>query len=112
MGSDDHGVSPPETFHDSTNAAIPISVRGAPLWRWSKEVSSKSAMATHDEDPFEFRRRLALFHDVYANGNVCFALLHKSSLKRSPLVVIGPQTSRVNRFTHRPQKSNRAFRDD
>src|SRR5664279_366918 len=67
---------------------------------------------SRDEDPFEFSGRLALFHDVYAKGNVGFTLLGKSSLKRSPFRRSGAQTDRANRRTHRKQKSDGAFRDD
>ena len=69
-------------------------------------------MASCDEDPFEFPRRLALFHDVHAKGYLCFALLGKSGLKRSPLVVLGPQAECLNCLTHRSQKSDGAFPDD
>ena len=54
----------------------------------------------------------AFFHDIYAKSDARLALLGKSRLKRSPLGRLGAQADRANRLTHRPQKSDGAFRDD
>src|ERR1044071_9039876 len=64
------------------------------------------------EDAFELSRRLARFHNRYVKGNARLALLGKSSLKRSPFSRLRAQADRSNRLAHRPQKLDRAFRDD
>src|SRR6476469_5564649 len=77
----------------------------------SRELRTR-LFRSRDESAFEFRRGFAGFRHVYAKRDSRFSFLGELSSERGESAGLRPHTRRPNRFAHRPQKTDRALRND